>query len=171
MQGTDCIDKQITSAEKGILFNNGAGITMGTGDHTFIWQFTATPGITDTLVNRGVVINIGSATTAFVKYHVEGSDTFGAGGRVGKCYAIDQTVQSANTGSIPYRTLVGSPSGTLQYFGSGLKTIATSKAANMGLDAQRYGTGAYITAGDGTTPLLLMALPYRTTQLLTAGGS
>ena len=152
MQGTNCVDKQITNTEKGILFNNAAGITMGAGDHTFIWQFTATPGITDLLVNRGVVVNIGNATTAFVKYHVEGSDTFGAGGRVAKCYVVDQTVQTANTGSIPYRTLVGSPNGTLQYFGSGMNTNATAKAANMGLDAQRYGTGAYITAGDVTTP-------------------
>lgn len=152
MQGTNAVDKQITNAEKGILFNNGAGITMGAGDHTFIWQFTATPGITNNLSARGVVVNIGNATTAFVKYHVEGGDTFGAGGRVAKCYVVDQTVQTANTGSIPYRTLVGAPNGTLQYFGSGMSTNATAKAANMGLDAQRYGTGAYITAGDVTTP-------------------
>lgn len=152
MQGTNCIDKQITNAEKGILYNKGTGITMGTGDHTFIWHFTATPGVTDTLALRGAVVNIGNATTAFVKYHVEGKATFGAGGRVGKCYVVDQTVQTANTGSIPYRTLVGTPNGTLQYFGSGLNTTATVKSANMGLDATRYGTGAYITAGDVTTP-------------------
>lgn len=152
MQGTNCVDKQITAAEKGILYNKGTGITMGTGDHTFIWHFTATPGVTDSLANRGAVVNIGNATTAFVKYHVEGKATFGAGGRVGKCYVVDQTVQTANTGSIPYRTLVGTPNGTLQYFGSGLKTIASVKSANMGLDATRYGTGAYITAGDVTTP-------------------
>lgn len=148
MQGTNCVDKQITAAEKGILYNNGSGITMAAGDHTFIWQYTATAGVTDTLANRGVVINIGSGTTAFVKYHVEGLDTFGAGGRVARCYPVDQTVQTANTGSIPYRTLVGSPSGTLQYFGSGLNTTATVRSANMGLDAQRYGTGAYLTAGE-----------------------
>ena len=148
MQGTNCLDKQITNAEKGILYNNGAGITMAAGDHVFTWHYTATAGVTDTLANRGVVVNIGSGTGAFVKYHVEGSDTFGAGGRVARCYPIDQTVQSSNTGAVPYRTLVGSPSGTLQYFGSGLSTTATVKSANMGLDAQRYGTGAYLTAGE-----------------------
>ena len=67
MQGTLCVDKQITNTEKGILFNNGAGITFGTGDHVFVWLFNATPGLTDTLANRGAVIWIGSATTAFCK--------------------------------------------------------------------------------------------------------
>lgn len=152
MQGINCVDKQITSAEKGILFNNGVGITMGSGDHTWIWHFTATPGVTDSLVNRGAVVNIGSGTTAFVKYHVEGLETFGAGGRVGKCYTIDQTVQTSNTGSVPYRTLVGSPSGTLQYFGSGLNTTATVRSSNMGLDATRYGKGGFITAGEIANP-------------------
>lgn len=152
MQGTNAIDKQITSAEKGILFNNAAGITMSAGDHTFIWHFTATPGVCDTLALRGVCVNIGNSDTAFVKYHVEGSDTFGAGGRVGKCYVVDQTVQTANTGSVPYRTLVGTPNGTLQYFGSGLSTNASVKSSNMGLDAMRYGTGAYITAGEVANP-------------------
>lgn len=155
MQGSNCVDKQVTAAEKGILFDNGVGITMTAGDHTFIWQYTATAGVTDTLVNRGVVVNIGSGSGAFVKYHVEGSDTFGAGGRVAKCYAVDQTLQTANTGSIPYRTLVGSPSGTLQFFGSGLKTIATVRSSNMGLDATRYGTGIYITAGEIANPITI----------------
>ena len=152
MQGTNCVDKQVTNAEKGILYDKGSGITMGAGDHVFIWLFNATPGVTDSLVNRGAVVNIGNSTTAFVKYHVEGNNTYGAGGRVGKCYCINQTVQTANTGSIPYRTLVGSPNGTLQFFGAGLNTTASVKAANMGLDATRYGTGAYITAGEVANP-------------------
>lgn len=148
MQGTNCVDKQITNAEKGILYNKGAGVTIPAGDHVFIWQFTATPGVCNTLALRGVVINVGSGTGAFCKYHVDGGDTFGAGGRVGKCYPIDPSVYTANTGAIPYRTLVGTPSGVFQYFGSGLSTNATVKSANMGLDAQRYGTGAYLTAGE-----------------------
>jgi len=151
-QGVNCVDKQITSAEKGILYNKGAGITIAPGSHAFIWHFTATPGVTDTLANRGVVACIGSSATAFCKYHVEGSNTFGAGGRVAKCYVIDPSIYTANTGSVPYRTLVGSPNGTFQYFGSGLNTTAAVKSANMGLDATRYGTGAFITAGDVATP-------------------
>ena len=152
MHGVNCVDKQITAAEKGILFNNGAGLTIPAGNHVFTWHYTATPGVTDSLINRGVVIAIGSSASALCKYHVEGKETFGAGGRVGKCYTIDPSVFTANTGSVPYRTLVGSPNGTLQYFGSGLNTTAAVKSANMGLDATRYGTGAYITAGDAATP-------------------
>lgn len=152
MQGVNCVDKQITAAEKGILFNNGAGLTIPAGDHVFVWHFTATPGVTDTLVNRGVVGCVGSSASAFCKYHLDGKDTFGAGGRVGKCYPIDPSVYTSNTGASPYRTLVGSPSGVFQYFGSGLNTTAAVKAANMGLDATRYGKGGFITAGDVATP-------------------
>jgi|GEM_PF-2583187 len=152
MQKVNCIDKQITAAEKGILFNNGAGLTVPLGDHIFIWHFTATPGVCDSLINRGAVVCIGQSTTNFCKYHVEGKETFGAGGRVGKCYPVDPTVYTANTGASPYRTQVGTPNGTFQYFGSGLKTIASVKSANMGLDVSRYGKGAFITAGDVATP-------------------
>ena len=152
MQGINCVDKQITAAEKGILFNNGGGLTIPAGSHVFIWHFTATPGVTDSLANRGVVGCIGSDPTAFCKYHLEGLETFGAGGRVGKCYPIDPSVATSNIGSIPYRTLVGSPDGTLQYFGSGMNTTATVRSANMGLDATRYGTGGFISAGDIATP-------------------
>jgi len=152
MQGTNCIDKQVSSAEKGILYNNGSGITMGAGDHTFVWSFASTPGVTDLYSIRGSVVCVGNSATAFVKYTVDGLDTYGAVGRVGKCHVVDQTVQTANTGSVPYRTLVGSPNGTLQYFGAGLKTTASVKSPNLGLDAMRYGTGAYLTAGEVADP-------------------
>jgi hypothetical protein len=57
-------------------------------------------------------------------------------------------VNTANTGSIPYRTLTGTPGTTPRYFGFGIKTTAASKGANLGVDAIRYGTGAYLTAGE-----------------------
>jgi hypothetical protein len=37
-------------------------------------------------------------------------------------------------------------------FGGGLNTTASVKGANLGIDAIRYGTGAYITAGDSGQP-------------------
>jgi hypothetical protein len=152
MQGTNCVDKQVTAAEKGMVFDNGAGITLPAGAHIYTWLYVATPGLTDTLANRGATIAIGTTTSAYCKYHVEGNNTYGAAGRVGKCYVVDYTVRTSNTGSSPYRTLVGSPGANPQVFGGLLNTTASVKGANIGIDAIRYGTGAYITAGDAGQP-------------------
>ena len=35
MQGTLCVDKQISAAEKGQVFDNGANVTIGSGRHVF----------------------------------------------------------------------------------------------------------------------------------------
>lgn len=150
MQGTNCVDKQITSAEKGQVFDFGSTITPGTNTHFFIWVFLATPGLANTLANRGLAMILGTSTTAYVAYHVEGSETYGATGRVGKCYPI-RYVTSANA-SPPYRTVTGSPGASPQYFGATANITGSVKSANLGVDAIRHGTGAYITAGDSGNP-------------------
>lgn len=147
MQGNLCVDKQITSANKGQGFDNGAGITLGANDHVWVWVFMATPGLTDTIQNEGVTVFVGSATNAYCKYHVAGNDTYGAAGRVARCYPIDYSVRTASAVP-PYRTLTGSPAANPQVFGCSANTTAAVKGANLGLDAQRYGTGAYLTAGE-----------------------
>lgn len=152
MQGTNCVDKQITNTEKGQVFDNGAGIAMGAGVHQFVWVFLATAGLAATLANRGLAIVVGSSTTAYCQYHVEGSDTYGAAGRVGRCYPIDYSLRTSNIGSAPYRTLTGSPTANPRVWGSTANITGTVKGANLGVDAIRYGTGAYITAGDSGTP-------------------
>lgn len=151
MQGTNCVDKQITNADKGAYFDNGSGITLGSGDHVFIWLFCGTPGLTDSIQNKGASVLVGTASNAYCQYHVEGNDTYGAAGRVARCYPVDYTTRSTNS-SPPYRTATGSPGANPQIFGGGLVTTASVKGANVGIDAIRYGTGAYITAGDSGTP-------------------
>jgi len=147
MQGTNCLDKQITNADKGTMFDNGSGITLGAGDHVFIWHFCATPGLTDTLANKGASVLVGSGTGAYCQYHVEGNNTYGASGRVARCYPIDYAVRTANA-SAPYRTITGSPAANPQVFGGGLVTTGSVKGPNVGIDAIRYGTGAFLTAGE-----------------------
>lgn len=148
MQGGGCWDKAASNAERGLAVNKTPGTgTVAAGVHIFQWGFTATPGVTDTLQNRGAYVIIGTSTSDYVQFHVEGSDTFGAQGRVGKCYVVDY-VTTANTGSVPYRTVGGTPGATPTYFGFGLKTLATVKGSNMGADAVRYGTGGFLTAGE-----------------------
>lgn len=146
MQGTFCVDKQVSNGDGGLQYNNGSAITLGAGDHVWVWHFAATPGITDTIQNKGAFILVGSGASAYCQYHVAGNDTFGAAGRVARCYPIDYATRTANT-SPPYRTLVGTPVANPQYFGGGLVTTATART-NLGIDAIRYGTGAYLTAGE-----------------------
>lgn len=148
MQGAGCWDRQVSSHERGIVFNQTPGSgTTATDVHIFTWGFVATPGITDSLQNRGAYVLIGTGTADLMQFHVEGNDTYGAQGRVGKCYVVDY-VTTSNTGSIPYRTVNGTPGATPTYFGFGCKTTATAKGSNLGADAIRYGTGAYLTAGE-----------------------
>lgn len=150
MQGNLCVDKAVSAAEKGMVYDNGAGISPGANTHIFVWLFLATPGLANTLQNRGLSVAIGTASNAYTQFHVEGSDTYGAAGRVGKCYPI-RYVNTANA-SPPYRTLNGSPGTNPQFFGGLANITATAKGANLGVDAIRHGTGAYITAGDSGTP-------------------
>lgn len=148
MQGAGCWDKAASNAERAAAVNKTPGTgTTGTGVHIYQWGFVATPGICDVYATRGVYVLIGTSTTNFMQFTVEGSDTIGAGGRVGKCYPI-RYVTTSNPSSVPYRTVNGTPGATPTYFGYGIKTTATAKGSNFGADAVRYGTGAYLTAGE-----------------------
>lgn len=145
MQGGFCVGKQITNADKGVYFTGSA--TLAAGDHIFAWLFCGTPSLTDTKQNKGASILVGSSSNAYCQYHVEGNDTYGASGRVAKCYAVDYTNRTTNT-SPPYRTATGNPAASPTVFGGGLVTTASVKGFNLGVDAIRFGTGGYITNGE-----------------------
>lgn len=147
MQGTNAVDKAITASEKGQVFGTTA-ITPGANTHFFVWAFLATPGLSNTLANRGLAIIIGTSTTAYVAFHVEGNNTYGAAGRVAKCYPI----RYVNTASAGVRTLTGAPGANPTQFGATTNITGTVKGSNLGVSAIRYGTGMYITAGDVATP-------------------
>lgn len=144
IQDTLAIDKQITSADKGMMHND-ATVSLGANDHIFGWIYAATPGICDTLTNHGGYMAVGTGTGDFNKYAMFGSDTRPEGGN--KPWVVRYSTSTPSPGA-----QVGTPGATPTYFGGGLNTTATAKGANLGLDAFRFGTGAYITAGDGTTP-------------------
>lgn len=148
MQGSGCWDKPCSAAERGIGVNKTPGTgTVAAGVHIFQWGFCATPGITDTLAIRGIYLICGTSTANFMQFHVDGLDTLGAQGRVGKCYVYDYQT-TAQTDRVPYATSNGTPGATPTYFGYGLKTTATAKGSNIGMDAVRYGTGGFLTAGE-----------------------
>lgn len=144
IQSTLAIDKQITAADKGMMHND-ATVSLGANDHIIGWVYAATPGICDLIANHGGYLAIGTGTGDFNKYAVFGNDTRPEGGN--KPWVCRYSTSTPSPGA-----QVGTPGATPTFFGGGLNTTATAKGANLGLDAFRFGTGAYITAGDGTTP-------------------
>ena len=147
IQGTNGITKQVSGVgtQKGILFNNGAVITLGTSDHIFMWVYATCPALLDTLANEGVTVSIGTTTSDYNRYSVAGNDTFIKGGHF--CWAVRYGTGIPSPGS-----QIGTPGANPQYYGGELKVTGILRAANLSLDAQRYGTGAYITAGDIANP-------------------
>lgn len=145
MQGTYCVAKQITAADKGMYYSGAQ--TLAAGDHVWIWHFCGTPGLTDTIQNKGSSVLIGSDASNYCQYHVEGNDTYGAAGRIARCYPIDYSLRTTNA-TPPYRTATGTPTASTTVFGGGLVTTASVKGFNVGIDAMRFGTGAYMTAGE-----------------------
>lgn len=146
IEGTNCVDKQVSNAEKGFLRDNTSNFTIGADDHFYIWVVASTPGLNDTRNNRGVVVAIGDDTSNFVKFHVDGSDTLPRGGMQ------PYTVRFVNTTLANFRTLVGTPGTTPSQIGGGCSTTATVKGANLGVDAARIGTGYDILNGTGVDP-------------------
>jgi hypothetical protein len=147
MQGTSAVDRPVTANNRGAVFDNGAGINVTANDvHVFQWIFVATPGLVATLQNEGVAVLIGSGVGALVRFHVDGSDQYGAAGRVGKCYAVRYVTSALATA--PYRTLTGTPVSPPSVFGASINVTGAVKGSNLGIDATRYGTGAYLTAGE-----------------------
>lgn len=146
IEGTNAVDKQVSASEKGFLYASGGAFTIGADDHFFIWVIIGVPGLVDTRNNRGIVVNIGDSTSAFVKFHVNGGDTLPAGGH--RPYAV----RFVNTTLTNFRTLVGSPGVSPSDIGGGANITGTAKFSNLGVDAARIGTGYDILNGTGADP-------------------
>lgn len=143
IQGNTAITRQVSNNTRGAIYTNGT-TTMDANDHYFVWTVAATPGITNTKTAGGIAAVIGNNSTNWNGYYVNGSDTLPQGGM--QNYAI----HSSSTPSFQDGAgLSGNPS----IFGSYIQTNNTAKGDNFAIDAIRYGTGFYITAGDATTPI------------------
>ena len=147
IQGTTSITKQVTGAgvTKGLVADNGATITMGADDHAFVWVYATCPGLLETNANGGMRVTIGTTTGNYNDYYVAGNDTYTKGGHF--CYPIRYTTSIPSPGS-----QTGTPGANPQWFGGQLSVTGTLRAANLAVDASRYGTGAYITAGEIANP-------------------
>lgn len=155
-QGTNCVLRQVSNNDRGMYFNNGStfGGTL-TDQHFMVWLITGNPGLTDTLQNAGAAVLVGVGTDV-VRFHVEGNDTFGAAGRVAKCYAV-RYVTTAKATPPNYRTIPNAtPSGSVTSVGGSNKILQTTKGLNLGVDVIRlirsfnYAFGELISAGDAS---------------------
>lgn len=145
MQGAAAINRGIGAGQLGgMAYAIGSALTLVNDQHFYVMIFMATPQTVDTIQVGGVGVFAGDTrNNSYVRYHVDGSDTFGGGGRVGKVYPfIPNNTPSAVP---PYRTVQGSPSNSPQFVGS---MCFGSGQARYGQEAVRYGRGVFIYEGE-----------------------
>jgi hypothetical protein len=127
----------------GVLFNNGAGITVPADGAVLVWMYWWGSGALATKVNGGAEVNFGNLTTAYYGQYVSGSDDWAFGGW--RCYPVDPNLTPRN------RT-VGAPNGTWQWFGWTANVgvaVSIGKGNPYGIDAIRYGRcDLVVTQGD-----------------------
>ena len=142
IQQAACFSKTMAISGGGIggmgtLASSGQSIT--TPQAVFVWIFFGCPNTLDLQANGGLRIIIGSSSANYYAWYVKGSDTYTYGGWVN--IAVDPTVASQAT--------QGTPTGTLQYFGTVASTLATiSKGSPFGTDTIRFGRTLQIVGGD-----------------------
>ena len=144
IQGTNAITRQVSNTRRGVLYDFGSTITLGADDHIYTWTVCSTPGIVENKSIGGIRVSIGTSTTAYYDYYVNGGDTLPEGGM--NNYVVYYAAASASLTN-------GSPGANPQFFGAQIVTNGTAKDINFACDAIRYGTGYYITDGDATTPI------------------
>lgn len=137
IQGSNCISKQAwTNARKGFIIDAlGANFTVPTDGAVIAWVKYDAVGSLDTKANGGLTICIGSASTAYHRYAVGGSDTLAFDSWVP--YTIDPNTATAESG-----LTVGSPSGSERWVGVEASLPTTSgptKGNPIAIDAIRYG--------------------------------
>jgi hypothetical protein len=142
IQGTGCTSKNAFANDtKGMIYNNGTGVTIPTDGAVLMWQTHQTANSLDTQANGGWQALVGSGTTAYRQYYVAGSDTIVYDDRW-KCIPINPTITPSAT--------TGSPTTNYQYFGILNKMVGgPTKGSPQGCDAIRYGRVQYdYTNGD-----------------------
>jgi hypothetical protein len=142
-QGTGCISCQIKTAETGFYYTSAS--TSMTGK---TWLAKVIITNKDALDGNGIVLRIGSATTAYYNYNIYSATTYPIPGGW-QIVAIDPNVSQWRTGT------TGSPNlGAVIYWAVRADCSATSKAPNLGIDAIDWvtnGTGLTGTGGDGAS--------------------
>lgn len=141
IQGNQCVSKNGFTADiKGIIFNAGA-TTIASGDAVYFWVKQNNRNLINAQSVGGGQVLIGSGTSAYDQFYVDGNDVDGSALAGWRTYCVDPTSTPSNT--------TGSPSGT-SYFGA-LWNVGGSgslKGAPNAIDAIRHGSSLTCTEGD-----------------------
>jgi hypothetical protein len=141
IQGTACVSKTFNATGLGgLVYNNGAGVTIPTDGAFMAWLYHGAPNAIATEANGGYRLIIGNSASAYKAWYVRGSDTYAYGGWI--CVPVNPTVTQDAT--------QGTPTATLQYFGSVVNSVnAVAKGNPYANDILRYGRcEARINGGD-----------------------
>jgi hypothetical protein len=139
IQGTDCLSLKQASGLNRFYYNYGSTIDMTQFDrHFYCWGQGF--GRLDTYANGGIRLFMGTTTTNFDEWFVDGSNTYKGGW---KCFVVNpQYPSDFSNGS-------GVTLTTVQYFGITFNCTAafTGNNKTIFVDAIRVGSGLRITGG------------------------
>lgn len=135
IQNGSCISGIVKTGLGGILWNEGAGITLGQDDAVLIWAKWDAAPVLDTEANGGMVTFMGSSLAAFNVFHHLGNDSYVYGG-----WRNLATGDPADA-DITANSVVGSPTTTKQYhgWGYGAPGAVPTKGQPFKADVIRYG--------------------------------
>ena len=126
----------------GMVMNYGSGVTFGTDEALFAWLYWASPKTLATEANGGMRIIIGDLSTAFNAWKVGGKDTYVYGGWIN--VVVDPAAVPTSGDYV-----VGSPTGTKQWFGAAYNNLdAISKGNPCLIDAFRKGRTLQCSGGE-----------------------
>ena len=120
-----------------IGFDNTSSVTVSADECLFMWQVMLAGNAMDTFANGGLRLLAGSGQGDFYAWKTGGND-FNRNPYGGwQCSVVDPTFTEDYT--------QGSPTGTWQWFGSGINMLSSIGKGNLhGLDILRYGRGELI---------------------------
>ena len=144
IQGDGCISKAgFTGATKGMIYNGGT-VTIAAGDAIFMWQKQNNRNLMDTVANGGQQILVGSSTSDFDQFYIDGNNAAGSDLAGWRNYAVDPTqTPNATTGTPTNTNYIG---GQWKVLGSG-----SLKGNPNAIDAFRHGREIRSVDGDGTS--------------------
>lgn len=132
VQGDGCMSKSgFTGATKGMIYNT-ATVTVTSGDAIFIWEKQNNRNLMDTQSAGGGQVVVGSGTSDYDHFYIDGSDSAGSDLAGWRTYAVDPTQTASTT--------TGTPTNT-DYVGGLWKILGTGslKGSPNAVDAMRHG--------------------------------
>lgn len=136
IQDSQCLSKTFNATGiGGFGYEAPSAFTVPADGATYTWTYWAAPNSVANKASGGHQIHLGSSTSAYGRFFVDGSDTQQYGGW--KCYPVNYA--QASNGDVSFQ---GSPTGATQVLGYAVNnSSAISKGNPFGLDAMRYGRG------------------------------